>query len=78
VGADYRTCIVWFKKGTITASRQGGEWIVSAQIETQDKVIQSEAELVVNLLTFGSGEDAATLLDTFKHAVNYGFSAEGP
>jgi hypothetical protein len=74
VDENYVEARISFKKGTVTTQRSGGEWIVTAQAETMDKLIDSEAEYVVNLLTFGTDEDVATLLGIFHQAVHYGFS----
>lgn len=78
VFADYRyvTVVANFVKGSVSAVREGGEWLVSAQIETMDKLIDSDDEYVVNLLTFGSDLDAAALLDLFHHAVHFGWDGE--
>jgi hypothetical protein len=77
-GSAYVTATINFKKGTVSASMEGGEIIVTAQSETMDKLIDSEAEFVVALLLLGYDGTVADLLDAFKHAVNYGFSEAGP
>jgi hypothetical protein len=78
-GADYVTVRANFKQGTVTAARSGGEWMVTAQAETMDTLIASEADYIVSLLIYGTDEDDADdLLAAFKHAVNYGFSEAGP
>jgi len=75
VFADFRyvTVVANFVKGQVSATRQGGEWIVSAQIETMDKLVDSEAEYVCALLLLGYDGDIASFMDLFHHRVHFGW-----
>ncbi|HWB96056.1 MAG TPA: hypothetical protein VG672_05125 [Bryobacteraceae bacterium] len=71
--ADYVTVTAQFVAGSIKATRSGGEWIVAAQVETQDKLEPLEEDYVVTLLLWGYGGTLDDFMAAFHTAVHTGF-----
>lgn len=76
VNDRYLECRVCFKKGTVQAQMEGGEWIVTFQLETMDKVFDAEAEYVVNLLAYGG--DIGEFLVSLHRAAHYDWPGGAP
>ena len=70
---DYVSVTANFVKGQVSATRNGGEWLVSAQIETMDKLVDSEAEYVIALCIFGYDGTIADFLGLFHTRVHFGW-----
>lgn len=69
VDADYQTATVQFVPGSINSARDGGEWIVTAQVSTMDQLVDIEG-YAIDLFTTGYDGTAMDLADAFHTALH--------
>lgn len=60
-----------FVKGSIKPSRQGGEWLIAAQIETDDIQAPTALETVKAIVTFGSNQSFSDLVLSIHDIIHH-------
>lgn len=78
-GEDYVERVVRFVSQPTEPTRDGGEFITSAVIETLDDIVLSADDTQALMLTYGSGMDIQGLSDRMHYAVHTAYPASvGP